>query len=233
MPSVIDNVRNTVMYVLNKDNNGYLTPDEFNTFARISQIDLLEDLLKDYNDSLTKRNARTRNSGIADIPKNIDEAISIFMKNASLTYSGGYFLSPSDMNSIITMEYSGRQIEKVSAHKASMLNASNYTAPTTYTPMYVSTESGYEVFPNTIISGVSAYYLRNPLVPNWTYYVDPINQAPLFDDSSADYQDFEFTPEFEPELAMRILKYAGINIRETELVNIVNNEELKDMQNNR
>jgi hypothetical protein len=42
---MINEVRNTVMAILNKDNNGYVTPEEFNLFAKQAQLELFEEYL--------------------------------------------------------------------------------------------------------------------------------------------------------------------------------------------
>ena len=37
----INVVRNVVMFILNKNNNGYITPDEFNMYCHLAQLDIL------------------------------------------------------------------------------------------------------------------------------------------------------------------------------------------------
>ena len=59
---MINEVRNTVMAVLNKDNNGYVTPEEFNLFARQAQLELFEEYFYDYSRSVVLRNNRRYNS---------------------------------------------------------------------------------------------------------------------------------------------------------------------------
>ena len=72
---MINEVRNTVMAILNKDNNGYITPTEFNLFAKQAQLELFEEYFYDYNNWLINQNqgngreTRLSNSGYADIPQ--------------------------------------------------------------------------------------------------------------------------------------------------------------------
>ena len=39
---MINTVRNTGMAILHKDNNGYITPEEFNLFAKQAQLEIFE-----------------------------------------------------------------------------------------------------------------------------------------------------------------------------------------------
>jgi len=110
------------------------------------------------------------------------------------------------------------QVEKVSQNKIFNLTSSNLTAPTTQFPAYVLDNNVATVYPSTINQkgAVSCQYIRYPKTPKWTY----VNVAgtPLFDASSAEYQDFEVPQDHMPELINKILQYAGVQIREKEVV---------------
>ena len=41
--SIINSVRETVLSVLNKNNYGYITPSDFNLYAKQAQLDIFED----------------------------------------------------------------------------------------------------------------------------------------------------------------------------------------------
>ena len=41
---MINSVRETVLSVLNKNNYGYVSPQDFNLFAKQAQLDLFEDI---------------------------------------------------------------------------------------------------------------------------------------------------------------------------------------------
>ena len=46
---MINSVRNTVLAILNKNNYGYISPNDFNLYAKQAQLDLFEDLFYEYN----------------------------------------------------------------------------------------------------------------------------------------------------------------------------------------
>ena len=78
---MIDKVRQTVMYVLNKDNNGYITPDEFNKYADMAQNEIFQEYFGRYNDYKNKMKLGRVNSGYADIVKQMEQAIDYFTSN--------------------------------------------------------------------------------------------------------------------------------------------------------
>ena len=84
---MINSVRNTVLSVANKNNFGYITPDDFNLYAKQAQLDIFEDYFYQYNTWILKQNARQSGSGYADIVKNIEEVIDGLSSTANLTYS--------------------------------------------------------------------------------------------------------------------------------------------------
>jgi hypothetical protein len=230
---MINEVRNAVMFILNKDNNGYLTPSEFNSFSKLAQIEIFEDTFQKVNDWHSKRNIRGQvrqsNSGIADITKHVTEDIEFFVNLQAMTYNAGVFEKPSDIYSIVDVIHSNNSVEKVSNHKIIMLNNSSLTSPSVFYPAYVERGDSIVVHPDTITTGVSAMYVRLPEDPNWTYYTDPFGN-PVYDENNALYKDFELSQEYMPELVLRILAKAGVTLREADIINVVNSEEAKNAQ---
>jgi len=66
-------------------------------------------------------------------------------------------------------------------------------------------------------------YVRYPLAPKWTY--NTVGGSPVFNQSATDYQDFELPESDHVELTLKILQYAGINIREMAVVQAAAQEE--------
>lgn len=218
------------MAVANKNNFGYITPEDFNLYAKQAQLDLFEDYIFKYNLWVTKQNSRTSNSGYADIVKKMDLIIDKFSKIENLTHiSGSDFSIPSDYYYLNTVRYNGKEVGKVSGEKVLYLLQSNLTAPNVYNPAYVLNGQTITVYPTTITSGVSSQYLRLPKDPKWTY-INIVAGEPVFDQSALDYQDFELPYQDEPSLVNKILEYAGMSIREPEVVNFGAGLEAKEQQ---
>ena len=75
---MINSVRNTVLAILNKNNYGYISPQDFNLFAKQAQLDIFEDYFYQYNYQLNKENKRMSGTGYADITKGYEEVIDLF-----------------------------------------------------------------------------------------------------------------------------------------------------------
>jgi len=91
---MINSVRNTVLSILNKNNYGYISPSDFNLFAKQAQMDIFNSYFGQYNDQINKENARISGVDYADIRKDIEENIDIFSVNNPLRLfsSNKYFL---------------------------------------------------------------------------------------------------------------------------------------------
>ena len=84
---MINSVRNTVLSVLNKNNYGYISPSDFNLFAKQAQLDIFDDYFYQYNYQINKENARQSGTGLADIKKGYEEVIELFSETKYLTNS--------------------------------------------------------------------------------------------------------------------------------------------------
>jgi len=246
---MINSVRNTVLSVLNKNNYGYISPSDFNLFAKQAQMEIFEELFSEYNKAINNENARTSGTDYADLRQAIEEAIEIFVVTANLTQvtpSTNRFFLPSAsttgsdyflINKILCYDaavsprvYKG-EAEKVTHGKITMLVNSNLTAPTELYPAYTQEGNVLTVYPATInlANEVEANYFRYPKDPKWTY-ITLANGEPIFNQSQLDYQDFEVPIEDEIKLVSKILQYAGMSIREIEAVQFGGNEEQKQSQ---
>ena len=246
---MINSVRNTVLSVLNKNNYGYISPSDFNLFAKQAQMEIFEEYFSDYNKAINNENARLSGTDYADLRKSIEEAIETFAVTATLTQvtaaSNRFFLPSASttgsdyflINKILCYDaavsprvYKG-EAEKVTHGKITMLVNSNLTAPTELYPAYTQEGSVLTVYPATINlpNEVEANYFRYPKDPKWTY-ITLANGEPIFNQSQLDYQDFEIPFEDEIKLVSKILQYAGMSIREIQAVQFGGNEEQKQSQ---
>lgn len=228
---MINSVRATVMSAANKNNFGYITPEDFNLFAKQAQLSIFEDYFYQYNLWIIKQNARQSGSGLADIVRNVENVIDGLSVVGSLANvpTTSNFTIPENCYFINSLRYGNKEIDKVTADKILYLNSSNLTAPSALYPAYVLNDSLATVYPTTISSGVSLQYIRYPKDPKWTY-TNIVGGEPLFDQSASDYQDFELPLTDEPLLVDKILQFAGLSIREADVNSFGNSEEIKNQQ---
>lgn len=88
----VNTVYKTVLLILNKEQRGYLTPDEFNKTATQVQLDIFNSYFQTENQQLK---IPDNNSEYSDRIKNVQEKISVFQTSGSCSYVGPYFTLPS------------------------------------------------------------------------------------------------------------------------------------------
>ena len=247
---MINSVRNTVLAILNKNNYGYISPSDFNLFAKQAQLEIFEEYFSEYNDLVNKENARQSGTDYANQKKALEEAIELFALTSTLTQvapSTNRFYLPSVtttgfdyfmLNKVLCYDASGvtrvfkAEAEKVTHGKITMLVNSNLTAPTENFPAYTQEGSVLTVYPATfnLANEIDVSYFRYPKDPKWTF-TTLTNGEPVFNQSPGlGYQDFEVPVEDEIKLVAKILQYAGMSIREIEAVQFGGAEEQKQSQ---
>ena len=85
--AMINAVRNTILAILNKNNYGYISPSDFNLFAKQAQLDIFDEYFIAYNNQINKENGRVSGTGYADIKKGYEEVIDTFSVTSSLSQS--------------------------------------------------------------------------------------------------------------------------------------------------
>lgn len=225
----INDVRETVLAICNKNNYGYISPDDFNLYAKQAQLDIFNEYMNQYNYYINLENQHTSGSDLADLAEGVREEIEMFISGATLTYSSlagiySVFTAPSNWYHINTITYEVQPNVFVEVAKGSRLDItrlvnSNLTAPTETYPMYAMGENNsIAIVPNSIdaTANVECVYMRYPVDPYWDYQ-NLVNGEPIFDPTSPDTQDFEISEEEESRLVDKILEKAGLSIREPEI----------------
>ena len=94
---MINEVRNTVLSILNKNNYGYISPSDFNLFAKQAQLDIFEQYFYGYNRQINQQNnrlGRLSGSGLADLKKQLAEVIDTFTMQTTISQSAGVYPLP-------------------------------------------------------------------------------------------------------------------------------------------
>lgn len=246
---MINEVRNNVMFILNKDNRGYITPMEFNTYARQAQLDIFQKYMYEYSNAIIKQNARYHGEGYSNIAKRVSETLDRLSEYQTMQYNpaNGILDVPADCYYIEKIIYNNSvEVDRVDHSKVLNLINSNLTAPTASYPAYIitsdpavgSTAGSLTVYPNSLMNpilpqsnatNVQIRYVRYPIDPEWTYNTISGGE-PIFDPTNAQFQDFEIPYEEFPNLVSKILQYAGLSIRESEVVQDAKAEEVQTAQ---
>jgi|TARA_R100000084_G_scaffold97603_1_gene51557 hypothetical protein len=202
----IDTVYQKVLMFANKEQRGYVTPQEFNLFADQAQLEIFEQYFYDVNFYLLKLGNTKEYSDIRD---NLNEKISIFETTG--TISSGTL--PSDLyrlGTVITDD--SIEVEEVQQNEILYLNQSPLTTPSASRPVYVRTSgSTIEVTPSG--TTVTCTYIYKPTKPNWGYVV--VNGKAMYDSGQVNH--FELHPSEENELVYKILKFAGLSMKRDDI----------------
>jgi len=223
----IDTVYQRVLAILNKENRGYVTPQEFNLFANQAQLEVFEQYFFDLN----QYNRLPKNdTEYSDLPKLINEKLSKFKKSASVSYMTDHFHLPSDLHKLGTVIYNNTTpVEQIDKKNLLEYQLSKLTAPTTSNPVYIqniantSNHWGLIVYPTTINANISITYVRKPNTVNWSY--TNVNGNALYNASNS--TDFELHGSEETNLVLKILLYAGVSIKDPNIAQLADAKETK------
>jgi hypothetical protein len=220
----VDTVYQRVLAILNKEQRGYVTPQEFNLFANQAQMDIFEQYFYDINQFGRLHGNDTEYSDMLNI---LNEKINIFEKNASMTYSNGYWSEPSDLYRMGTIIYNSIEAERINANEYLYINASPLTKPTNDRPIFVASNNGYKVYGTSeLTTGVSCNYIKKPAKVDWAY--QEIAGRALYDVNNK--VDFELHISEETELVYKILQLAGLSIKELQVYQVGNQMEVQNTQ---
>ena len=95
------------------------------------------------------------------------------------------------------------------------LLSSNLTKPTTINPIYTYENNQLTVYPTSIVSGLAVSYIRKPIPPIWSF---TSGSQYVFQPTSS--CNFELHISEQVELIVRILLYAGVVIRNPEVIQV-------------
>tara|TARA_R100001510_G_scaffold21412_1_gene18724 strand:- start:1092 stop:1811 length:720 start_codon:yes stop_codon:yes gene_type:complete len=231
----IDTIYQRVLAAANKEQRGYITPQEFNLFANQAQMDIFEQYFYDLNqfDRLSDNNTEFSNMTTL-----IDEKISVFKQVKTLTsLSGSNFEMPSsltgsdDFYRLGTVMYNSKHIVEEIEHKDLLrIQLSKLSEPTMTQPVYIrkkatTGQQTIEVFPQNITSGISVTQINKPNKVNWGYVV--IDGKALYNATTS--VNFELHASEEKELVLKILQLSGIMLKDSGLYASSSQEEDRDI----
>ena len=144
----VNTVYQRVLAVLNKEQRGYVTPQEFNLFANQAQMDMFEQYFYDINQFSRMHGNDTEFSDMLNI---LNEKINPFEVTAPMTYAANYWSTPADLYRVGTLIYNNIEVERINQNEFLYINASPLTKPTDSRPIFVSSSTGYKVYGSDII----------------------------------------------------------------------------------
>jgi len=212
----VDTVYKTVLFILNKEQRGYITPAEFERLGQQAQLEIFERYFEDLNQALRMPE---NDSEYANRVKVLEEKIQEMEINADLSTISN--LDVIHRLGTLVYDVNGREIQEVTQHELNLIKKSKLTAPTTAFPVYKLGNNGtniiLDIYPNTIpVTDVSINYIPKPPPPKWAYIVESLGQFTFSDSAGA--VDFVISDIDQTELILTILMYAGVVIRDQNII---------------
>jgi hypothetical protein len=247
----INTVYQTVLLILNKEQRGYITPQEFNDIATQVQLEIFEKYFEDLNQQLRVPQTDTDYSNRT---LNIDEKISIFKTSGVSIYNNTtaypFWTLPtvdifsqnvnlSRLGAVTYKPTNGESVELQRLQRNDFYNIqkSKLTKSTTKFPTYLLENNRLFISPNTITNtsgSINVDFVRTPLTPVWGFTTGGLGQY-IYDFSPYDdtvipntgSRDFELDSTEQTNIIMRILKYSGVIINDPAIVQAATQEVAK------
>lgn len=248
----VDKVYQRVLALANKEQRGYITPQEFNLFANQAQMDIFEQYFYDLNQF---RRLPGNDTVYADMVNVLEEKISIHEEVigsaavAAWGMDGDYVVIPSEVYRLSQVRIGGFPIEILPTKEFNMVRESPLTKPTPSRPIARRSRRGLLIV-NNVVNGevshvstdsteenyslINGSYIKKPEPVNWVANSDGagnpvlINGVAMYD--SALSTDFDLHDSEEVSLVIKILQLAGIAMKDPGLYQIGLAEDNKNIQ---
>jgi hypothetical protein len=223
----VNTVYQRVLAITNKEQRGYITPQEFNYMANQAQLDIFEQYFYDLNQFARLPGNSTEYSDMLDI---LEEKISLFEKT-NQTVAGGVTL-PSDLYRLGSILYNGVDAEHITQKDWLYIKKSPLSQPSNNFPVYLrdSETNAIKVYANSITANettnITCNYVKSPANVIWNY-TTVLSNAQY---TATGSQNFELHASEETELVIKILALAGIILKDPGLYQIGSTEEVKNVQ---
>ena len=218
----IDTVYQTVQALANKEQRGYLTPQEFNLFANQAQMDIFEQYIYDLGAHTEQgEDMHVLGDAIALLHNKLEPWLS------TVTVNNGTTLPPNSRNGRIFVNYGGvrRTIRKGTQDDIRNLRGSRWHKQGFDEVIYF--EDGHNKIQvhsgaGRISTGVTVErVMGKPNLVYWGYII--VNERPMYNPSNSAH--FEIHSNEQTDLVMKVLKLAGISIEDEQLYGMAEAED--------
>ena len=240
----VNTVYTTVLYLLNKEQRGYLTPTEFDSIGAQVQEEIFNSYFPDGNQTNRQNQNNTQNdTEFFDIFENISYKLYPFQQETLFINAIGSdgFVGPDDIYLIgeIISTYIGNPTlesitDLVSKKDFTETTKSKLTTPTTQYPLCYLTNIletfqyriALKIFP--LPDAVTVNCIVAPEDPNWAFTTGTLGQY-LYDFNNS--TQFQLDVSEQTNLIIGILKYAGVIVRDPEIIQTATQEAAAVQQN--
>jgi len=210
----INRVYQKVLAIANKEQRGYITPQEFNLLADKAQMEIYNNYFHTIKMAQRKPNSQ---ASYADEVEMTEEKLHPFHVDEDATTSTASLNLPANTFKIIGITRGGNKVTQLNKSEISYTENNPLTKATITRSTFVREDSGVVTIhpaPTESTTFEVSYYKR-PVAPNWTYVV--VNGKALYNSGASDAQNFELHASEEENLVSRILMLAGVIIKQPDV----------------
>ena len=225
----VDTVYQRVLALANKEQRGYITPQEFNLLANQAQMSVFESYFYSLNTRDRQEPARSFEVDETDISELIAAKLNPF-RSISTVSGGTNFQSTISVNGTEydvfqtgRVFHNGDVCQKVDINEARRYTRSIRHIATTVNQGAIycdSTTNGQDINvyagSSTIESNVTAEYFRVPVAADWSYVV--VSDVAMYNANVS--VNFELHKSEEDTIVNKILELAGITIAKAGLTQV-------------
>jgi len=230
----INTVYQRVLAIANKEQRGYITPQEFNILANQAQLDIFEQYFYDQHQFSRARGSQPKQLDPVEILKDKISLFEVF--NSLRTHDGDAYTFPTDIYRLSNVKYDDVIADYVSIREFEAMKGHPLLRPHANRPLYIKTKDGVKVYTGaasdnsvtqvTAADKVYIDYIKKPATVSWGYIV--VSGSALY--NSGNSTNFELHESEEVNLVNRILVLAGIMMKDPTLYQTISGEEMKDIQ---
>ena len=218
----IDTVYQRVLAFANKEQRGYITPQEFNLFANQAQLEIYEQYHYDVNNFEMRDGTYTLNSDVTALTR---QKLDVFLEtngpNLVDTFpngGGNAIVLPDYMYRLSRLEVAGIEAEYVDTNRfKDIITSGPLVRPTPSRPVYTQHNGRVRVNNGQhVIFNVGIHFYSIPDTVSWGYFV--LSDKALYDSSPNKTTHFELHPSEESELVYKILKFAGVSMAKLDIM---------------
>jgi len=224
----VDKIYQRVLTLANKEQRGYITPQEFNILANQAQMDIFEQYFYDLNQFLRTPGNSTVHADMVDM---LEEKISIFETSATIAVAGNI----ASLNNVdrfyrlSTVRDGNVTYENITKKEARLFENSPLARATNSRPTYIidGVNNNITLFGRTPTL-INVDYITSPKQAKWTYVV--VDNKALHNSTAEDKQDFQLHASEETDLVLKILTLAGFTLKDPNLYQAAASEDMKSVQ---
>lgn len=227
----INHVYRTVLAFLNKEQRGFLTPEQFNRFAKMAQEELVEEAYYEYNRAVERENVRGSHQEYNLVYK-LREKLDYLVNQAEISNDNGTILLPEDMCKLMSVSVGNgsvrdTEVERITRAELNYYRGSQLAEPDADFPVFYQENGTIKIWPqsNDIIATVTIDYLGDPADPYWAYTGGGTSAYTYDADNSV---DFEIHHTESPALIKKILAYAGLVVKDPNVIQMAQAEQASD-----